>query len=99
MHSSFLPAVSAAFLMGFVGTAFASHAGSTAANPEKKICKSYPPPTGTRLGPRRICATQEQWDEMQKEGAKYLFRRQVQQNGFVRRDNAPAAPPPEPARH
>ena len=31
---------------------------------EKKICETYPPPIGTRLGVRKVCLTKAEWDQM-----------------------------------
>jgi len=28
---------------------------------DKMICKKFPPPTGTRLRARKICATKQEW--------------------------------------
>ena len=35
---------------------------------EKKVCKTFDAPTGSRIGEQRICKTQAQWDF--EEGAK-----------------------------
>jgi hypothetical protein len=42
------------------------------------VCKSMAPPTGTRLGARRICQTQKQWDAQMKQDQKALSQQQVQ---------------------
>ena len=42
----------------------------------KKICKKFPPPTGTRFGPRKVCRTQAQWDTEQEEKDKEMDRMQ-----------------------
>lgn len=31
------------------------------------VCRRYPPPTGSRIGPRRICKTQHEWDQIDEE--------------------------------
>ena len=31
------------------------------------ICQRIPPPTGSRIGPRRICKTQNEWDRINRE--------------------------------
>jgi hypothetical protein len=36
---------------------------SAAADPNAKVCRKLPPPTGTRLGSRRVCKTQAEWDQ------------------------------------
>ncbi|MEE9434224.1 MAG: hypothetical protein V3V15_08305 [Sphingorhabdus sp.] len=42
----------------------------------KKICKKFPPPTGTRFGPRKVCRTKAQWDTEQSEKDKEMDRMQ-----------------------
>ena len=42
-------------------------AAAAAATAEKRgdnayICKTFPPPPGTRFGKRQICKTQQEWD-------------------------------------
>lgn len=32
-------------------------------DPDKMVCKSMDPPTGSRLGARRECHTQREWDD------------------------------------
>jgi FtsZ-interacting cell division protein ZipA len=53
-----------------------------AAEAEKKskkiICKKLKPPTGTRLGGRRICKTKADWEFMYEQNKIYL--RQMQQD-------------------
>lgn len=31
------------------------------------VCRRFPPPTGTRIGPRRVCKTQHEWDIIDQE--------------------------------
>lgn len=46
-------------------------AGET--NPVNEIvCRRVPPPTGTRIGPRRICKTQHQWDLIEDESRNMI---------------------------
>ena len=33
---------------------------------DKTVCKTMPPPTGTRLGQRRECRTQREWNQIQQ---------------------------------
>lgn len=33
-------------------------------DPDEVICRYEPPPTGSRLGKRRICATRSEWDAL-----------------------------------
>ena len=37
-----------------------------AEDPDQIICKTSPPPTGTRLGGGRECHTKREWDDQQK---------------------------------
>lgn len=46
------------------GSAPEQFAARTDKDPNETICRSEPPPSGTRLGKRRMCATRAQWDEM-----------------------------------
>lgn len=39
-----------------------------AVNPQNRIiCRRVDPPTGSRIGPRRICKTQHEWDLIEQE--------------------------------
>lgn len=42
-------------------------ASAPADDPDQIICKSTPPPTGTRLGGGRECHTKKEWDQRQKD--------------------------------
>ena len=33
----------------------------------KIVCRHLAPPTGTRLGTRRVCRTQKEWDDIQQQ--------------------------------
>lgn len=55
-------------------------------NPNAMICKSLPPATGTRIGGRRICKTQAQWDRDRQRAQDSLSKTQVQR-GTERRSN------------
>jgi hypothetical protein len=35
------------------------------------ICKTYPPPTGTLLGARKVCKTRRDWKEMNQAASDY----------------------------
>lgn len=37
---------------------------SASANPDEKVCRKQPPPTGSRLGAKTVCMTNRQWDEL-----------------------------------
>jgi hypothetical protein len=45
--------------------------------PDKRVCVKFPPPTGTRLGERKICKTQAQWDQEQFENKQAIQKIQV----------------------
>lgn len=53
------------------------------ASEEKRVCKTYPPPVGTRLGQRKVCFTkaeQDRMDEIRAEARGNLERiQQVRQ--------------------
>lgn len=38
-----------------------TEAGANTPDNDKMICKKFPPPTGTRLRARKICATKQEW--------------------------------------
>ncbi len=58
------------------GDAEAAPAASSEAEAEDKskkiICKKLKPPTGTRLGGRRICKTKAEWEFMYEQNKIYL---------------------------
>lgn len=54
----------------------AAMAAAPAADPNQIICKTMDPPTGTRLGPRRICQTQRQWDDEAQQARQQLMQMQ-----------------------
>ncbi|MBU6444864.1 MAG: hypothetical protein KGR48_13245 [Alphaproteobacteria bacterium] len=47
-------------------------------DPNRIVCKSGPPPTGTRLPGARVCKTQQQWDQERQDAQDELNRIQVQ---------------------
>lgn len=53
---------------------------SATADPNKMVCKTMPPPTGTRLGSRHECHTQAEWDERMREDQKKTS--QIQNAGY-----------------
>jgi len=87
-RSTILAVAGAAFLLAgsaYAGdTATSSTANKTDAN--TIICKSGPPPTGTRLGPTRVCKTKAQWDQEQQSGRNYLTKIQTNR-GLTRQGN------------
>ena len=50
------------------------------ADADKIVCKSMDPPTGSRLGSRRECHTQREWDDRTREDQKKTDA--IQQHGF-----------------
>jgi hypothetical protein len=46
-------------------------------DPNQIICKTMAPPTGTRLGARRICQTQKQWDDQEALARQQLMQMQT----------------------
>lgn len=78
MRNSIFTMVAAAALLA-VGSAYAgdSSSSSTDTDANQIICKSGPPPTGTRLGPTRVCKTKQQWDQEQQQAQDTLTRVQI----------------------
>jgi hypothetical protein len=58
------------------GGATAVAPSPAAADPDKIICRELPPPTGSRLGGRRICAPKSAWDERAREDQDAISRGQ-----------------------
>jgi len=50
-------------------------------DPDEIVCRMEPPPTGTRLGGRRVCHTQHDWD-MQMKAAQRLTAEKQQVGGL-----------------
>jgi len=74
-------AYSAPTLADPVGTTSPTAAAtSTAAvpGPNDIVCRAFDPPTGTRLGSRRVCQTQKQWDDQQQQAQDQLHSTQRQ---------------------
>lgn len=70
-------ALTSAFLIA--GPAFAdSSASANKPDLDKIVCKSLPPPTGTRLGGRRVCKTERQWEQEQQRAQQSLSKTQIQ---------------------
>jgi hypothetical protein len=70
---------------GTPGTATVSNASSTTTTKGQDkpdldviVCHSYPPPTGTRIGARRICKPEREWEQIQQNEASALTKMQVQ---------------------
>lgn len=73
MRNSVSLAVAAAALL-VAGSAYAgdSTSSSNDADANQIVCKSGPPPTGTRLGPTRVCKTKAQWEQEQRQARDTL---------------------------
>lgn len=50
---------------------------TAASDPDRIVCRAESAPTGTRIGARRICAAQREWDRKQKSDQKLLEERQL----------------------
>lgn len=48
---------------------------------DKTVCKTLPPPTGSRLGTRRECRTQREWDMIQQRARQETEHQQVDRMG------------------
>jgi hypothetical protein len=44
------------------------------------VCKVFPPPTGTRLGTRKICHTEREWRDITRRSQEDLSKRQTFHN-------------------
>jgi len=38
------------------------------------VCKKFPPPVGSRIGPRKICKTQAEWDLIRLDNQEVMER-------------------------
>ncbi len=80
MHKLTLALVSTVGLTVFASAAMADAApaapapvAATPANQadlDKMVCRTMPPPTGSRLGTRRECRTQREWDDIRLQSEK-----------------------------
>jgi hypothetical protein len=61
-----------------VNTPDAASAGTNPSDPNEIVCRSMAPPTGTRLGTRRVCQTRHEW-EMQYQETQRELQRQLNQ--------------------
>lgn len=43
---------------------------ATQSDLDKMVCRNLPPPTGSRLGTRRECRTQREWDDIRLQSQK-----------------------------
>jgi hypothetical protein len=55
----------------------ASTPAAPTSNPDEVVCKSLPAPTGSRLGVRRECHTQHEWDDIHAQAQKNLDESQM----------------------
>lgn len=44
--------------------------------PTEVLCRSIPPPPGTRIGPRNICMTRAEWEMLRQENRNEVMRQQ-----------------------
>ncbi len=61
-------------------------AAENSSGPDTVVCKNFPPPTGSRIGGRRICHTEREWEQLQFEAQQALKR--FQGAGAVSTPNA-----------
>ena len=59
----------------------ATQPATAVADPDKTVCRTMDPATGSRLGARRECHTQAQWDAMQRQNQQEIQR--AQSNGMT----------------
>jgi hypothetical protein len=53
-----------------VAPAPAASTPGAAADLDKMVCRTLPPATGTRIGARRECRTQREWDDIRLQSQK-----------------------------
>ncbi|HEY3778102.1 MAG TPA: hypothetical protein VGL35_08580 [Rhizomicrobium sp.] len=58
-------------------TAPAPIATTSGENLDQVVCRSSPPPTGTRLGATRECHTQRVWNQRQEDSQRMLSQTQM----------------------
>ena len=68
----------AASLLFVAGAAYAGDASDNGSNTDPMICKTTPPPTGTRLGGRRVCMTASEWRSQREADQQALSHQQNQ---------------------
>ena len=73
-----LIALSALVLAGTTAPAMAAGEENTETKKAKQICKTYKE-TGSRLGGKRICMTEAQWEEHRQRTKADIDRAQTQQ--------------------
>jgi hypothetical protein len=58
------------------GSAYAGDASPKPADKDPVICKTTPPPVGTRLGGRHICMKASQWEQRRQQSQDALTNSQ-----------------------
>lgn len=76
MRTALLPAILATLVLAAPAGA-QQPVKKVSDEPTKMICKRAKP-TGTRLGGRRVCATQEQWRQREKDDQELVNRMQAE---------------------
>lgn len=84
MRNLIVPAVAIAGLLTFGNPAWAEEAEQTAAAPEQAqvkedpiVCKLMAPRTGSRLGARKECRPQSEWDRIWRESSEAVTNKQL----------------------
>ena len=67
----------AAFVSPSLAQTASPAAAPTSADPDRVVCHSLPPPTGSRLGSRSVCHTQREWDQIRQHDAEVLNSMQM----------------------
>lgn len=70
-------AVSIAPIATFADPAQSGDTAQAGSSGDEIVCKSSPPPTGSRLGGGRECHSQREWDAREKEAQKQLQDKQM----------------------
>lgn len=74
LAAAFAPLLIAAQAPGQGKPPAAPQPAAKSAYVDKVVCKKFPPPVGTRLGERKICKTQAEWDMIRQQEYEALDR-------------------------
>jgi hypothetical protein len=55
----------------------AATTSSAQADADKIVCRTEPPATGSRLGSRRTCRTQREWDDIREQSQKETSKMEI----------------------
>jgi hypothetical protein len=64
------------------GTAPLAQGEAVTSDLDKVVCKRLPPPTGSRLGARRVCLTEREWRQERQESREFMRNQQEKSGGY-----------------